>query len=328
MVHIKKWEGSQCRHALHPTAMLVSRPQRCDHAREELGMRVGRAAGWAMAAALAAAPAAAQAPLPPAAPPAAPAAAKQGWLVDHSGLRCLMSRGLEGAPRATLAVRSLPGSGDYDLILASHAWPRRAALAKEGATLSLAPGGPAYDRRPSLQPLAGYGKALTFESLPTPFLEEFAKAASLSLAVGGKPVASYDVPLAGAAARAFAACEAEKLVEWGADPTAFEPGGARARPVGDTKTWLNPRNFIPAPGRTGRFSIALRFDLGLDGRPERCQMLESTGVRDGGTQACEALMRSARYEPARDKAGRPVRSVAVYSVAWVTVIRTEAGPRL
>lgn len=247
-----------------------------------------------------------------------PAAQPARWAVDGAGTRCVLTRRLGGTPTASLIVRTFPGSGEYEAMLASPDWPRRVYQVKKEAALSFAPSGSAWRGSAVLVPLQhGLGDAVAFPRLPAQFIGAFANASSLSLAAGGEALGSYTLPSAAKAAEALAFCETEKLIEWGADPAGFGPGTSPPRPVGKPSEWLTDRDLGPDQ-YLGSYAVAViaRLTIGADGGVEQCELLETSGSERLAGVACSALRKRARYEPARDKGGKPVRSVAVYRTSW------------
>jgi hypothetical protein len=263
-------------------------------------------AGWA-----AAAPASAQ----PA--PSPPAAGLPRWHIDGGGERCLLERLL--ADGTTLIVRTYPLSGDYELMLARPDWPAASARVAEGADIVLFPDLNSYKRPGAVLPLGGaLGKAVAFSALPPDFLTGLAAAKTLAVGAGGKPVADLPVPPgAKAAVDALRRCEAVKAVDWGADPAAFERGGSPPKPIGNTRDWLDQRD-VGSANSWHAFGAGAVFRLvvGTDGKVERCDVLEASpnsGLRANG---CRSLTAHARFEPAKDPQGRPVRSALAFSSAF------------
>lgn len=274
----------------------------------------------ALAALAAAAPAAPQAAPPPS------AAVTPGWHVDGSGDRCILTRPLD--PATTLILRVLPLSGDYELMLARADWPGNIARVADGADIVLFPEIKSFKRRGTLVPLGGdLGKAVAFTNLPSDFLTAFAAAKTLAVGAGGKPVADLPVPAsAKGAVEALRRCEAVKAVDWGADPAAFEPGGTLPKPVGDTSKWLDVRD-LGAANTWHQFGAggSFRLTVATDGRVEKCEVLEASlnsGLRANG---CKSLTARARYEPARDPAGKPVKSVLAFSATYQVFVRFIVG---
>lgn len=258
----------------------------------------------------------------PPVPSAAPGAAAPRWHVDGSGDRCLLERRLGDG--TTLILRTFPLSGDYELMLARPDWPGSAARIADGADIVLFPEMNSYKRRGALVPLGGdTGKAVAFTALPPAFVAALAGAKTLSIGAGGKPLAEVAIPAAArGAVEALQRCEAVKAVDWGADPGAFEPGGTPPKPIGDTGKWLDQRD-LGSVNTWRDFGAAASFRLviGADGKVERCDVLEASlnsGLRANG---CKSLIARARYEPAKDPQGKPVRAALAYSTAYRVTVR-------
>jgi hypothetical protein len=258
--------------------------------------------------ALCAAPAAAQTSQPA---PTAPAR----WHLDGSTDRCLLSRRLEGTPlAANFILRTIPGSGRYDVILAAPGLPSDVRRPGRRSVLTLSPGGTGHVREGVAVDLPdAVGSGVAFGPLPALLIAELARASAVTLADDqGPPLGRWTLPIAARAAEALAACEAEKLVDWGADPAGFEPGATPARPTRDPATWLTIRDFgLATTSQSAAYTVVFRLAVGADGKPTDCRVIESAGNVDL-TGACRALSSRARYEPARDSSGNPIRSVAVH----------------
>lgn len=282
-----------------------------------IGRAASAAALFACASGLGAARAQAPSPSPP-----QPAR----WHLDGATERCVLTRRLEGTPvAANFILRTIPGSGRYDVILAAPDLSGDVRRVGRRSVLTLTPGGAGHLRDGSALDLPGrLGDGVAFGALGASFAAEFSRAAALELADDqGRPLGRWTLPVAPRAAEAMAACEAEKLTDWGADPAAVEPGATPPRPIGDPGTWLTIRDFgLATSTQSGVATAVFRLVIGTDGRAAGCTLVESAGNFDL-TGACRALSASARFEPARDPRGNPVRSVAVH----MTSIRLDVNFR-
>lgn len=257
---------------------------------------------------------------PPAAPVPIPSPPGARWLVDESGDTCVMGRQVAADPAVTLAVRAYPGSGEYDVRFVRADWASVAASAAEELELRLTPT-LAYSRaRGAALVTADTAQALRFGGLPEDFLAAFAQSSAVTVRNGDAVVASYALPQAAAVAAVFADCEAAKLIDWGADPAAFEPGGRRAKAIGDQAAWL--AGLIPQ-GAQGTFRLYARLSIGTDGRPTDCTVLDASDA-NVRANACAQLLDRARYEPARDARRNPVRSVVITGTEMILVRRDES----
>jgi hypothetical protein len=249
------------------------------------------------------------------------------WHLDGATDRCVLTRRLEGTPApATFILRTIPGSGRYDIILAAPDLPGDLRRPGRAISLSLAPGGQARALRAAPVDLPrALGDGTVFAPLPAAIAAELARATTVQVADDrGRTLGSWAIPLGARAAEALAYCEAEKLVDWGADPAGFEPGATRPRPREDPARWLTQRDFGLATALTSAaYAAVFRLTLDREGRATGCTLIESAGNVDLAG-ACRALRSRARYEPARDAAGNPIASVAIHMVS----VRMEAEIRV
>ncbi|HEX8364613.1 MAG TPA: energy transducer TonB [Allosphingosinicella sp.] len=260
----------------------------------------------------------------------APAPQPARWHLDGATDRCVLTRRLEGTPSAaTFILRTIPGSGRYDLILAAPDLSRDLRRPGRNVTLSFAPGGEARALRIAAVDLPDrLGDGALFGPLPALSTQELARASTLQLGdEQGRSLGSWTIPLAARAAEALAYCEAEKLVEWGADPAGFEPGATRPQPREDPTRWLTQRDFGLATALTSAaYTAVFRLTLDGEGRVTGCTLVESAGNVDL-TGACRALRSRARYEPARDPSGNAIASVAIHMIGFrmETELRVSPG---
>jgi len=241
------------------------------------------------------------------------------WHLDGSTDRCVLSRRLEGTPMAaTFILRTIPGSGRYDIILAAPDLPGDLRRPGRNLSLGLAPGGRARDLPPTrIEIPRALGDGVAYGPLPVEFAQELARASTLQVADGeGRSLGSWTIPIAARAADAMGSCEAEKLTDWGADPAGFEPGAIRSRPQNNPANWLTIRDLGLATATASvAYTAVFRLVVDTEGRASDCTLLESAGNIDL-SGACRVLRSRARFEPARDAAGNPIRSVSVQYLGW------------
>lgn len=242
------------------------------------------------------------------------------WHLDGATNRCVLTRQLQGtAGPATFVLRTIPGSGRYDVILAGESLARGLQRRQSEALIGFAGSDNAFTAMAASVDLPGnLGRGIAIGPLPPAFVTQFAGGSSLRLADrDGRELGNWTVPGGRRAAEALAYCETEKQVEWGADRAAFEQGAVPPRPASDPSTWLTVRDFGLALS-LGPASYTAVFRLVLDntGKPTDCKLLEFAGNVDIENILCRALVRGARYEPARDARGNAVRSVAVHVLSF------------
>ena len=63
-------------------------------------------------------------------------------------------------------------------------------------------------------------------------------------------------------------------------------------------------------------SVTTHFNVGADGRPNKCRVVKSSGSADIDATTCRLIEERFRYEPARDKAGRPISDITGWQQIW------------
>jgi protein TonB len=264
---------------------------------------------------------------------AQPAASPQParWHLDGSTDRCVLTRRLDGSPSpATFILRTIPGSGRYDVILASPHLPdplRRAARSSQTLVLELS-GASVEVPGASIDLPETLGNGVAVGPLPAELMPAFAQSTTIGRkVVGNEEGGRWAVPAAARAAEAMASCEDEKLADWGADPAGLAPGATPAKPAEDAGSWIRPRDLgLHDALASLAYTAFFRLSVGSDGRVKDCTLLESAGNVDL-SRGCQILTRAARYSPARDASGNPVASVAIHvvDVRFRTDIRVISG---
>ena len=240
-----------------------------------------------------------------------PASASSGWALDGGGARCTLSR---AADAQTFVLRTLPGSGNYDLMLVSPPVTKALQGGTKAFSLAFAPTGTVLHRAAGALPLGNLGTAAAFNALPPDFLGAMAQAAALSLNVDRTVIATFALPIADKAVAAMRDCEKAKLQQWGADPAAFAPGATQAKAIGNPATWLTA-NDLGKDNKDKEGYAIFRLTVAVDGSVATCAPLES-GNPAFDTLGCAALTGRARYEPAHDAAGKAIVSVVLYTASW------------
>lgn len=100
-----------------------------------------------------------------------------------------------------------------------------------------------------------------------------------------------------------------------APPTQVGPGGARAK--ANLASLISADDY-PADARQAGVQGTTGFKLvvGPDGRVTDCTILQSSGSASLDAASCRLMRSRARFEPARDKDGRPTSDVVTTRIAW------------
>jgi hypothetical protein len=115
---------------------------------------------------------------------------------------------------------------------------------------------------------------------------------------------------------AMRTCLDELLTHWGIDAQAHRSLSRRAAPANYPADWLSTNDYPTKMLREGR-GAAVHFRLMVDenGAPGEC--IVQTAMGDGFDKlTCSLLKKRARFTPALDAEGRPVRSFYTNTVNW------------
>jgi hypothetical protein len=139
------------------------------------------------------------------------------------------------------------------------------------------------------------------------FLSKFAGTSSLSIAHQNLGEVSFPVRAAAAAARALSRCEDRKLRQWGISPELLNTLQRRPIPLTPVSTWLRDDIYPHLGIQLGaKGYLVLLLAVAPDGSVQRCAAVEASVYREFYLAACDALKRSARFQPALDLHGEPI----------------------
>lgn len=97
-------------------------------------------------------------------------------------------------------------------------------------------------------------------------------------------------------------------------PVVSKAAGAKGNPA----NWITNDDYPPSAIRAGaQGTTGISWDINAEGRVENCVVTSSSGNSDLDRAACASLTRRARYTPAVDQAGNPIRTKSSRRVRWV-----------
>lgn len=245
---------------------------------------------------------------------AAPAAA-QDWALDIQPAECTLSRAtLEPAP-LLISLWTRAGSHYHTLVVANRDMPDLRGKSVP-VTVQFGEGSPALKGGGGAFPVrAEAGRGITVRGLGTDFPDAFAKASTIRITVGSKTYGPYAIPKAGGAIRAFKRCVGDQLVEWGADPAQFAPGGKPAIPLGSPDDWITGPQLINIAESGDTFHAVFRLSVSPEGVVDGCARIDDAKDRGAEKRGCAAVMNRKLATPASDAQGKPVRGVLTFEIA-------------
>lgn len=86
---------------------------------------------------------------------------------------------------------------------------------------------------------------------------------------------------------------------------------------GNPQSWVTEDDYPPGALREERQGVsAIAWTVNELGRVENCHVTSSSGSPDLDEAACRVVTRRGRYAPAKDQAGRPIRSTDARRFRW------------
>jgi protein TonB len=73
-------------------------------------------------------------------------------------------------------------------------------------------------------------------------------------------------------------------------------------------------------------AVAVRYTVGIDGKVQDCNVIQSSGNADLDATTCRLVQRRFRYDPARHADGSPTAQVFTKLYEWFLVPRNNSRP--
>lgn len=203
-----------------------------------------------------------------------------------------------GADRITQAEMAKFGSGV--MVTSMRVLPDNAPVV---TTTKVTPGTTNYLSPPMLRTLdpADVAHLSSFE-----LVEEDSHVARLMLGGMGEPI------------KALNACTDELLTHWGIDVAAHKTRSRGVIPKSNPGAWISAGDYPIDLMRAGTQGVVhFRLDVDERGRATRCSIQQSTRPAEFDRVVCSKISRNARFEPALDSAGEPMKSY------WRSTVRFE-----
>lgn len=120
--------------------------------------------------------------------------------------------------------------------------------------------------------------------------------------------------------QALRTCTDDLVVSWGFDPAVQAALFRRPIPASNPGNWLHDEDFPAKAAWAGHNGlIQFRLDVDTAGGVANCRVLFRTDPDDFADQSCKVLIQRAKFSPALDAKGQPVKSF------YIGRIRFQAG---
>lgn len=117
--------------------------------------------------------------------------------------------------------------------------------------------------------------------------------------------------------QAMRTCAEDLVKSWGFDPAVQASLTQRATPTGSPSSWIRDEDFPQKALRTGHNGlIQFRLDVAETGKVFGCRVLFRTDPDDFADRSCQLLTQRAKFRPALDSKGLPVKSFYIGRIRW------------
>jgi TonB family protein len=252
------------------------------------------------------------------------------WLVDFSEASCVASReyGTKAAP-LTLAIKA-PALGDsVQLAVLKGSAIGRFAVQQTGVFQA----GASPAQKVSVLTYSsqvGHRQTIILNVPTASLMEAAGDTPVLSLAIGRADRLELRATGMTSLMKVVRQCVADLRVAWNVDPTAAEtsmslkppkvplPRAGGAKRARSSLVQFFSDDDYPADAllRNASGKVSYVLLIGADGRIADCTVMQSSGVAELDAQTCAILSRRARFTPATDASGKPVRDFVRGIINW------------
>ena len=236
------------------------------------------------------------------------------WDLNYGDTECLAFRDYaDAANPTTLAIRQSPNGETYEMLVVRKG---RAPQDAEELQGSVDFGqGPIKAWLLHYQPTGSKLDLYQFR-IPAADMVQARSAATVTFHIEGRPDIGFGLASMPQLLDGLRACTTDLARYWNADGEKNGTIATAAR--GDVRSAFSSDDY-PAEALDRRQEGATQFLLLIDdkGKVAGCQVLLASGVPALDAMGCIAIQKRARFTPARDSKGKPVRSMVVTpKVKW------------
>jgi len=116
---------------------------------------------------------------------------------------------------------------------------------------------------------------------------------------------------------AMRACTDKVIESWGYSPAVQNSLTRPAKPIGSPSKWLSSVDYPLSMHVMGSMAIVeFRLDIADTGNVTGCTIIAATLPEEAAATTCELLSRRAKFMPALDAMGKPVKTFGVSTIRW------------
>lgn len=139
----------------------------------------------------------------------------------------------------------------------------------------------------------------------------------VTVAIRGKRPFRLDFGSLGKPMEQMRACTTDLVRDWGYDPDVQASLTRPPAPIDSPQKWMSDSDYPGMSAALGHNGIVqFRLNVDAQGKVAGCFILARTSPDDFADITCRAMTRRARFTPALDAQGKPVRSFFISKIFW------------
>lgn len=236
------------------------------------------------------------------------------WVLDYGEAGCTLSRTFgDPAKPMILGFVPVPFGEKVRVVLITPDRPKGPGLDK--GTIEFGAPQTKHETPVEIYPSAAGGWSVVAGADQGALLQALEVGQVLTLNYGRSRV-SLNVGQNDKAVAALRSCLGDLLAGWGMDKAAQ---ALVASPPGGNVVAFFRADDYPASALEGKEQgdVAVRYWVEPDGRVADCRVVMSSGSELLDSTTCTIITERARLTPARDKDGKPVRSLTATTIHWI-----------
>jgi TonB family protein len=249
---------------------------------------------------------------------AAPLQPSGNWTVAYEASMCLASRKFGPAGQVTLMLRPSPLGGNLEVTFVADASNDRHVVWDGDATLTVQPGGRAFDASYKAWRSHTLGGRAIILTTDEELLDLLTDEGSLTLSAPKEPALSVSTRHLTKLKPVIEDCKRKVAQHWGVDLSELDRMSVPAKAAAEPVRWISTNDYPADALRNGQSGAStILWTIGTDGVVSDCKVIASSGVDSLDRAGCRAIMARGHYSPALDKAGKPMISHQMRRVMWI-----------
>jgi TonB family protein len=238
----------------------------------------------------------------------------KGWVVDYGDTNCIASReyGSEGNP-IQLGFRPSPLGHALQIILLRAGRSERPTHVPIILDLPRAP-----VKTTALRYWDKKGHEILLLTVERAIVEQLREANHVAFRASGVVNEDYSVPGIAKLLEALDTCNADLRRHWNVAEDGTSKVKTPAQPLAPLASYVSDRDY-PAQAieenRSGTSKVTLMIDE--TGALEDCLIDETSGIATLDAMTCAIFVKRAKFRPATDDQGKPIRSIVSTRIRWL-----------